>query len=117
MNLETYISGAFPQGLSYNEAAQLCLRLYRRVDGIPEELQKECSKDGLADVFSRLEARGFLNTEPLTAGYYGANFHNVKEKGHWIEVIASIFKKSDTVDFELGESLVDRLTRCSVRRS
>ena len=109
-NLDEYILNAFPQGLPYNEAAQLCLRLYRTVEGVPENLHNQCSKDGLAEVFANLTSRGFLTTEALTAALYGSNFHNVNEKGHWVEVIASIFKKGDTVDSELGEVVANRLT-------
>lgn len=116
MSLEPYIREAFPDGLRYNEAAQLCLRLYCSVEGIPEELHGECSKDGLAEVFARLAATGLLTDEPLFAALYGANFHKVKEKGHWVEVIASLFKKGNTRDMELGEAVVNRLTISFIRR-
>lgn len=116
MNLEAYIAAAFPEGLSYNEAAQLCLRLYRTVGGVPADLHSQCSKDGLAEVFARLAGRGLLTTDPqLMASYYGANFHAVHEKGHWIEVIASIFKKGDSVNFEIGEAATLRLTESNER--
>ncbi len=109
MDLEAYIEESFPQGLPYNDAAQLCLRLYCSVDGLPERLRAQCSKDGLADVFASLARRGFVTTAPRMAALYGANFHDVRDKGHWIEIIASIFKKGDTVDPSLGKALADRL--------
>jgi hypothetical protein len=109
MNLENYIATAFPDGLTYTEAAQLCLRLYCTVDGIPQVFHSECSKDGLAETFARLCQRGFLTTEPLTATMYGARFHAVTEKGHWIEVIASLLKIGNTRDPELGELVAHRL--------
>ncbi len=109
MDIATYIREGFPEGLPYNEAAQLCLRLYCNVEGIPEELHKECSRDGLAEAFARLAANGFLTDKPLSAVFYGANFHRVEEKGHWIEVIASLFKKGDTRDIELGAIIAHRL--------
>jgi hypothetical protein len=116
MDIETYIRDGFPEGLLYNEAAQLCLRLYCQVDGIPEELHKECSKDGLAEAFASLAAGGFLRDQPLSAALYGANFHRVGEKGHWIEIIASLLKKGNTRDMELGEAIASRLTRRSIGR-
>jgi hypothetical protein len=116
MGIETYIREGFPEGLRYNEAAQLCLRLYCALDGVPEELHSQCSKDGLAEAFARLAASGFLTDEPIFAALYGANFHRVEEKGHWIEIIASLFKKGNTRDMELGEALVSRLTRRSIGR-
>lgn len=103
MNLETYIAETFPEGLSYNDAAQLCLRLYCTVDDLPAALHEQCSKDGLAEAFAHLARRGFLSDQPLAAVLYGANFHDVRDKGHWIEVIASLFKKRDTVDTAAGK--------------
>ena len=111
MKLMQLIRSSFPEGLSYDEAAQLCLRLYCSVDGIPELVQPECSKDGLAEVFADLSKSGFLSTGPVTAPIYGANFHEVVDKGHWIEIIASIFKGRDVVDSEQGRVLASRLTR------
>lgn len=109
MDLEAYIEGAFPQGLPYNDAAQLCLRLYCSVDGLPSQLHAHCSKDGLAEVFASLARRGFLSTDSSNAILYGANFHDVRDKGHWIEIIASIFKKGDTSDTAIGKALAERL--------
>jgi hypothetical protein len=110
MELQEYIASAFPEGLRYNEAAQLCLRLYCRVDGIPEHFHSQCNKDNLAEVFARLSGLGFITDDPrLLASLYGASFHSVNEKGHWVEVIASIFKKGDTVDALVGESLAQTL--------
>lgn len=110
MNLQEYISQAFPQGLPYNDAAQLCLQLYRTVDDIPRQFHEQCTKDNLAEVFARLVDTGTITGQPLTAAIYGANFHSPKDKGHWIEVIASIFSKGDTVDMERGKTLAKRLT-------
>ncbi|MET1079033.1 MAG: hypothetical protein ABWY06_13550 [Pseudomonas sp.] len=78
----------------------------------------ECTKDGLADTFAQLTSEGFLTDKPLLASLYGANCHHVNEKGHWVEVIASIFKKENARDFKLGEAVVNRLTNrssCSLR--
>lgn len=110
MDLDNYIRDAFPEGLSYNEVAQLCLRFYSTVDGLPESLKAQCNKDNLANVFASLAAAGFIKGSTASAALYGANFHNVFEKGHWVEVIASIFKKTGTVDMELREQLFNRLT-------
>jgi len=110
VTLERHIERVFPEGLSYQDAAQLCLRLYSSVDGVPARLHSECSKDGLAETFARLAQRGLVNTPALEAALYGANFHAVQEKGHWVEVIASIFKKGGTVDAQAGARLAARLT-------
>ena len=110
MELQSYIASAFPEGLGYNDAAQLCLRLYCSVDGLPSEFHSQCTKDNLALIFTILSATGFIKDDAkMLAPLYGASFHSVNEKGHWIEVIASIFKKGDTVDMAVGNSLAKTL--------
>jgi hypothetical protein len=109
MELQDYISSAFPQGLSYNDAAQLCLRLYCTLDGVPAELHTQCNKDNLSEVFARLSSGGFVNGSTTLATLYGASFHSVTDKGHWVEVIASIFKKGDTVDASVAKTLAQTL--------
>lgn len=89
LNLHEHIAGSFRNGLSYDDAVQLCRRLYSSVDGIAEELHSQCTKDNLALIFSHLVAEGVVIGEPITSAIYGANFHAPNDKGHWIEVIAS----------------------------
>jgi len=108
--MEDYLNKCFPSGLTYNKAAQLCLQLYCSLENVPEELHQECNKDGLAEMFASLSKNGFLQDEPISAAFYGANFHNVTDKGHWIEIIASIFKNGNTVDSEMGKELASCLT-------
>lgn len=106
MELKQYLSNVFPDGLAYNDAAQLCLQLYCSLDGVPERFHTQCNKDSLAEVFARLAGSGFITDNPeVRAPLYGASFHAINEKGHWIEVIASIFKKGDTVDVVIAKSL------------
>lgn len=109
MELQDYISRAFPEGLSYNDTAQLCLRLYCTLDGVPTELHTQCNKDNLSEVFARLASSGFINGSAALATLYGANFHAVTDKGHWVEVIASIFKNGDAVDASVAKSLAQTL--------
>ncbi|MDO6388464.1 hypothetical protein [Uliginosibacterium sp. 31-12] len=92
MNLELFIVHAFPSGIQYEDAVQLCLRLFCTTEGLPSFLQEQCTKDNLATIFSNLADSGVVIGFPHTAPLYGANHHNVNEKGHWVEIIASIFK-------------------------
>lgn len=110
MGLQDCISDAFPEGLSYNDAAQLCLRLYCTVDGVSDELHAQCNKDTLSEVFASLAGCGFIKGNTLAASLYGANFHSITDKGHWVEVIASIFKKGDTVDASVANMLAQTLS-------
>lgn len=110
MELQQYIANAFPGGLRYNEAAQLCLRLYCSLDGVPQQFHSQCNRKNLAEVFARLSDSGFITDDAkLFASAYGASFHTVAEKGHWVEVIASIFKKGNTVDASVANSLAQTL--------
>ncbi len=113
MNIEEYIKSSFPDGLQYNMAAQLCLRLFCTVVEVPSSLHEECTKQNLAHVFTQLALKGFVKGSTLESAIYGANHHEVTEKGHWVEVIASIFKIGDTVDKNIGAELASRLTRRS----
>jgi len=113
MNIEEYIKNSFPDGLQYNMAAQLCLRLFCTVEEIPYSLHEECTKQNLAQVFTELALKGFIKGSTLESSIYGANHHEVTEKGHWVEVIASLFKIGDTVDKIIGAELASRLTRHS----
>jgi hypothetical protein len=113
MNIDEYLKSSFPDGLQYNMAAQLCLRLFCTVEEIPYSLHEECTKQNLAQVFTKLALKGFVKGSTLESSIYGANHHEVTEKGHWVEVIASIFKIGDTVDKNIGAELASRLTRHS----
>jgi hypothetical protein len=105
-NLASYLKVRVPEGMSYPDAAQLCLRLYGTVDGVPEQLLP-LTKEALGDAFAELASAGWVKQDKLWyASLFGANFHQVTDRGHWVEVIASIFKKGpEVVDHDLGEVL------------
>ena len=113
MKIEEAIAKAYPNGLSYDDAAQLCLQIYTTLDGVPKELIEEpMTKERIAELFSSLNRRGVILKEAYdTSAMYGANFHDRNDKGHWIEVIASIFKKGDTFRTKRGVELIDPLTK------
>jgi hypothetical protein len=105
-SLGSYMARRIPTGLEYFDAAQLCLRLYCVTGCLPEDLQAQASRQGLADAFAELARSGWVKDQesPMRA-YFGAHFHAVTDRGHWIEVLASILKKGDVVDIERGEKL------------
>lgn len=109
-DLADYLVTRMPDGMSYLDSVQLCLHLYCTVDGVPDELQP-LSKEILADAFAKLARVGWvLDFEGCYAVPYGAHFHQVTDRGHWIEVIASLFKIGPAVvDRALGESLALRV--------
>src|SRR6476660_2528428 len=104
-DLASYLKVRVPEGMSYPGAAQLCLRLYCTVDGVPEKLCP-LDKEMLGEAFAKLAKVGWVRQEETWhASFYGAILHEVTDKGHWIEVMASTFKKRDVVNFERAESL------------
>jgi hypothetical protein len=110
MDLLTYLKQKFAEGIDYNDAVQLCLGLYVAKDIIPKGVEEEeCSMDGLSVAFSGLAKLNLVkNYSAYKAVEYGANYHNLTDKGHWVEVLASIFKKGNAPDFQLIEKLLDR---------
>lgn len=114
MNLKLTISSAFPLGISYEDAAILCLRLFCTVDGDPEELHRECNKDDLAIVFSELYREGVIVGPTYGSVLYGANYHSCNDKGHWIEILASIFKLNMSYDRVRAQELIGIFKRSDV---
>lgn len=111
MKLEDAIANAYPMGLSYDDAAQLCLQIYRTLDDIPQQLIEEpLTKNRIAEMFSSLNRRGvILRSTCDTSVMYGTNLHDRNDKGHWIEIIASIFKIDNTVKMDRGAELIKPL--------
>ncbi len=105
MNLESYIKSLFPDGLNYKDSAQLCIRLYSCVDDIPSEIHEECNKNDLTKLFAKLSTDGYITGDNSSSVLYGASFHDVGTIGHWVEVIASIYKKELLVDGKFREKL------------
>ena len=105
-DLASYLKAQLPEGMCYYDSVQLCFRLFCTVDGVPKALLP-ILKETLGDAFARLASIGWVRDDD--AGYsvlYGASFHRVTDRGHWIEVISSIFKKGpDVVNMVRGEEL------------
>lgn len=104
--LTSFLLKQRPSGLVYDDAAQLCLRLHCVIDGVPSELRSQTTLPALADVFAELARIGWVREQssPMSS-FYGARLHEVTDRGHWVEVIASIYKKGDVVDVARGDAL------------
>jgi len=105
-DLAAYLRAQVPNGMSYPDAAQLCLRLFCIIEGVPKQLLP-LNKEVLGDAFAELARSGWVRDEDRQhSALYGANHHQVTDRGHWVEVVASIFKKgADVVDIARGEAL------------
>lgn len=104
--IEALIYNAFPSGLPYNSAAQLCLRLYCTLDLVPKEYHSDCTKEGLSQAFAELARQGFIIEAECCAETYGAEQYELTDENHWFELISSILKRGDVVDTDLGTKLV-----------
>jgi len=94
--LASYLTQRLPEGMVYPDARQLCLWLYCTVDGVPSELQPQCSRTGLADTFAELARTGWIRDCDSRA----------TESRHWVDEIASILKQGvDVLNIPRGETV------------
>jgi hypothetical protein len=94
-----FLEAKLPDDIEYFDLVQICLGLHCYVNGIPEHIQPCLNKNDQAEAFARFVASHFDDKYgDVYWSCYGARFHRVTEKGHWIEVIASIYKKGGTWD-------------------
>ena len=108
MKLRDFLLENFRDGIPYEDAVQLCMSIYSFADVLPVRVPKEeLSIDGVAEVFSDVSRHGLIKHYlPYKAVLYGANYHSVCDKGHWIEVMASIFKLQTTINMDRVKALL-----------
>ncbi len=105
--LASYLKERIPQGLSYRDAAQLCQRLYISCSGVADSLQPLTGRD-LADNFAELAGAGWvLDQDSPYRALYGAHYHEITDRGHWLEVMACVTKNPERVDLARGERVAE----------
>src|ERR1035441_4335664 len=87
-SLAPYLRTQLPEGMSYMDATQLCLRLYGDVDGVPQQLLPLLSKETLSHTFAELARTGWVHDDKLLHSFYGIFLHAVTDRGHCIELMA-----------------------------
>lgn len=110
MTIAELIRKSFPGGIEYDDAVRLCLHLYC-VKALPDELMPQCTKENLPIAFAELVAAGAIDVgETPIAVMCGVSGRDLRDKGHWGEVIASISKMLDPrIDWDRGAELAARL--------
>lgn len=100
MQLLTWLSERFENGLDYEDAAELCKGIYSSLNVLPGTVDVAgLSMETIADVFAELSKVGIVKGyASYRAVLYGANYHAVTDKGHWIEIQASILKRGSSYD-------------------
>ena len=108
MHLVDFLREQFQDGIQYEDAAQLCLSIYSTGDILPGGvINEDTSMDRIAEAFSDISRQGLIRSYfSYKAVIYGANYHSIEDKGHWIEVQASILKLKTTYDIERVRELL-----------
>ena len=110
--LAEYLMERTPAGLDYEDAAQLCMRLFIYVGDVPESLLP-LDKERLGDVFAELTAAEWVHQDyqstELCGFRYGAHFEALSTRGHWLKVIRSMLrddlynrKKAEAIARQVG---------------
>lgn len=102
MHLADFLREKFRDGIQHEDAAQLCMSIYCINNILPDGvIDEELTMDRIAEAFAELAKRGLIkNYASYKSVSYGANYHSIDDKGHWIEVQASILKLKTAYDAE-----------------
>ena len=98
-DLATYFQEHQPAGIAFQDAAQICMRLYATLDGIPPNLHIATSRERLSDAFAILGARGWIHNPPPDV--------DISSRAFWSGVVASVTAPGRWVlDFDGAERLM-----------
>ena len=104
--LTQFLMERLPADIPYDDLAQLCLGVHAYATGMPDDLLPLLNKEDQACAFAELVRLRFDDEYGSgRAAFYGASLHPPTEKGHWIEVIASIYKIGNTLDLEREKAI------------
>ena len=105
----SYLNKTLEKDISYRELANLCLTLFCDISALPEKFKSiVLDKETLASIFSKIAKERKISPYPYSASFYGASFHNSYDKGHWLEVMASLLKLNNKPNIKEGEKLLER---------
>jgi hypothetical protein len=108
MRLNEYLSKGFRNGIQYEDAIELCKAIYCAQNVLPQYVQSnDLSMNAIAEAFSDIAKLGLIkNYVPFNAVLCGANNHALEDKGHWVEVQASILKLGAAYDAQRVKDLL-----------
>lgn len=110
MNLIDLLLNHFKDdGVRYEDAVELCLAIYSCSDILPTSMEpKNLCMNDIAEAFANIARRNLIkNYSSYKATLYGANYHAIEDKGHWIEIQASIFKLKTIYDINIARKLLN----------
>lgn len=103
----SYLNKSLPDSTNYMNLSNLCLTMFFTLDVLPKRFQSlELNKEALSIIFSKICKKRNITTYPYDACLYGASFHNTHDKGHWLEVLASILKLKTKPDIEEAKKIL-----------
>lgn len=108
MRLFDFLREQCQSGIQYEDAVELCLAIYSSSDILPDVVQKDdLSMDTIAEAFAASARLGLIKDyASYKAIPYGANYHLLAEKGHWIEIQASLLKSKTSYDLNRVKTLL-----------
>jgi len=99
--LATYLKTRWPEGLSLDDAVQLCMHIYRTGEGIPAGLRPLASSEPLAKTFAALADCGWIRRPQPDVDISAVDF--------WTTVVASATKQAPwRYDKEEGRMIAAR---------
>ena len=103
----SYLNQILPNDISYRQLSNLCLTLFCTCSILPEKFRNIIlDKESLAIIFSKIAKEKEILSYPPIASFYGASFHDSHDKGHWLEVMASILKLAIEPNVNEAEKLL-----------
>ena len=91
--LFNYLNESISNDATYRDLSNLCLTLFCTCSILPKRFETAIiNKEKLGIIFSKIAQERNIISYPPTASFYGASFHNTHSEGHWLEVMASVFK-------------------------
>ena len=108
MRLADFLREKFRDGIQYEDAAQLCLSIYSAKNILPAgSVDEELSMERVAEAFSDIAKLDLVKSySSYKSVIYGASYHSIEDKGHWIEVQASVLKLNTAYDLERIRTLI-----------
>ncbi|WP_291285153.1 hypothetical protein [Flavobacterium sp.] len=105
--LFNYLNQSIANNATYRELSNLCLTLFCTCSILPERFETTIiNKEKLAKIFSKIAKEKNIVSYPPTASFYGASFHNTHNKGHWLEVMASVLKLAREPNIKEAKNLL-----------
>lgn len=98
----SYLNKSLPKNINYMDLSNLCLTLFFTLDVLPKKYQSlELNREILSIVFSELCLKRKIIEYPSKA-----SFHSTHDRGHWLEILASVLKLNTKPNIEEAKMIL-----------